>query len=79
MSWEEILKQDSFKEMILSFVDKAKPKDYFEKSVLQLIKHMAENRIGMADDYIREAILKLLDLVSDENFKLSDEMQERLQ
>ena len=65
--------------MILNFVDKAKPKDVFEKSVLQLIKHIVENRIGMEDDFIRREVLKLLDFVSDENFKFSDEMQVRLQ
>ena len=79
MSWKNILKSDSFKEMILNFVDKAKPKDVFEKSVLQLIKHIVENRIGMEDDFIRREVLKLLDFVSDENFKFSDEMQVRLQ
>jgi len=78
MSWKDIFKSDSFKEMILDFVDKAKPKDEFEKGVLQLIKHMVKNRIGMEDDYIKHEVIRLLDFVSDENFKLSDEMQERL-
>ena len=79
MSWKDIIKLDSFKETILNFVDKAKPKDFFEKSVLQLIKHLIENNIAMEDDFIRDKVLKLLEFVSDENFKFSDEMQERLQ
>jgi hypothetical protein len=79
MSWEDIIKSNSFfKGQVLEFLKTNKPKDAFEKSVFELIRLLA-NEQEITNDELVGSVLGLMTLLDDKHFDYAKEMQEELQ